>query len=227
MNDKEVRQLEMFKRVRNFGVTHQNIFAAGTLAFDLFDELGGVVTELEGYAAAQSTGRGTARQGTTSKSVARDAIMEDLEMLRRTARAMSFVMPGLEDKFRIPRNPSDEELLETARAFLAQAEPIKNEFIQREVPEHTFPGLQQNIGFFQNALDEQFTGRGESVAAVAAIDAAIEHGSNILRQLDPIARNKLHNDPATLAAWLSAKRVERAPRRNHNSTPPAPETPQQ
>jgi hypothetical protein len=59
----------------------------------------------------------------------------------------------------------------------------------------------------------------------ASIDGAIDRGIDALRQLDPIVRNKLHNNPALLAAWLSAKRIERAPRRSNTNTPPAPKTP--
>ena len=38
------------------------------------------------------------------------------------------------------------------------------------------------------------------VAASAGIDTDIERGMNAARGLDPIVRNKYHNDPANLAA---------------------------
>ena len=227
MTDHEIRRLDMFKRVRNFGVTHDAAFPPGTLARDLFDNIAGIVNDLEGHAATESAGRGTARQSTAGRAAARAALRGDLSILRRTARSMSAAVPGLEDKFRIPRNPSDQELLNTARAFLGDAEPFKTEFLRREVQPRVFQNLDANLAAFEAALSGQYTGREESVTAAASIDAAIRRGTAALRQLDPIVRNKLHNNTATLAAWESAKRIERAPRRSTPNPPPAPPTPQQ
>lgn len=68
-------------------------------------------------------------------------------------------------------------------------------------------------------------GREMHVEATAAIDKLIEGGMTAVRELDPIVRNIFANEPAKLAAWLSASHVERAPRRKtqaqHPPTPPA------
>lgn len=92
------------------------------------------------------------------------------------------------------------------------------------MPEHVFTDLEANIVAYQAALTGQNTGKEESVTAAASIDGAIERGLDALRQLDPIVRNKLHDNPALLAAWLSAKRTERATRRNNKQPPPTPQT---
>lgn len=227
MTSQEIRRLDTFRRVRNFGVTHKDTFPAGTLARELFDAIAGIVNDLEGYAATQSSGRSAAREGTAGKGVARASLLEDLRIIRRTARSMSVVMPGLDDKFRIPRNSTDQELLDTARAFLADAEPLKAEFLRREAPESVFQDLAENIAAFGAALTGQYTGSEESVAAGGSIDAAFVRGTDLLRQLDPIVRNKVHNNPAAMAAWESARRTERAPRRSTPATPAAPQTPDQ
>lgn len=227
MNDQEVRRLDTLRRVRDFGNTYESMFPDGTLARELFDTIDGVVEDLQAHAATQSSGRGAARQSTVSKAAARAALLEDLSILRRTARSMSVVMPGLDNKFRIPRNPGDQELLDTARAFLADAEALKPEFLRREVPANLFDDLRDNIRSFETALRGQYAGKGESAAAGASIDAAIERGTDALRQLDAIVRNKLHNDVAALAAWESARHTERPRRRLRRDAPQAPPAPQQ
>lgn len=227
MTEQEIHRLEMFRRVRNFGASHEPAFPAGTLARDLFDTIGSTVNDLEGFAAEQSSGRASARQHTASKATARAAIQEDLEIISRTARAMTAAMPGLDDKFRLPRKANDQMLLDTARAFVADAAPLKAEFLRREVREVVFQDLEENITAFQTALKGQYDGSESSVTAVIAIDTAIEHAMNALRQLDTIVRNKLHDKPAELAAWESARHVERAPRRSKPDTPQAPPAPQQ
>lgn len=225
MNDQEKRTLDSFKRVRDFDAAHAGLFAAGSLARELFDIIAGVVDELEGHAAAESTGRSKARQGTAGKASAREAILEGLGILRRTARSMAYTMPGLEEQFPVPHKQDGQELLSTARSALAAALPLKAEFLRREVPEHVFQDLEANIVAYESAFTGQNTGKEESVTASASIDATVGRGLNAVRELDPIVRNKLHDNPALLAAWLSAKRIERATRRNNKQPPPTPQTP--
>src|ERR1051325_2768486 len=109
MNDQEKRTLDTFKRVRDFDAAHQGLFAADSLARELFDKIAGVVDELEGHAAAESSGRGKARQGTAGKASAREAILEGLGVLRRPARSMAYATPGLEEKFPVPHKQRSEE----------------------------------------------------------------------------------------------------------------------
>jgi hypothetical protein len=225
MNDSEKRTLDMFRRVRDFFAVHEALFPLGTLGRDLFNVIVGIVNDLEGQTVAESGGRSSARQGTVSKAVAKAAILEDLGILRRTARAMAFATPGLEEKFRIPHNPDDEDVRTITRAALAAAEPFKAEFLRREVQERVFQDMEANLAAFDAATTEQNMRKEESHTAAASIDATIDLGMDTLRQLDPIVRNKLHNNTATLAAWLSARHIERAPRRNNSNTPPAPQTP--
>src|SRR5215213_8923925 len=99
MNDLEARTLETFKNVRNFGVTNASIFPDGTLSRDLFNVIGGLADDIDGHAAAQAMGGGAARQGTAGKAVLRDEILEDLSTLRRTARTMSGIITGIDEKF--------------------------------------------------------------------------------------------------------------------------------
>ena len=222
MTNEEIRRLEMFRRVRNFGTSHDAAFPVGALARDLFDAVAGVVTDLEGFTAAQSSGGSARRQSTAGKAAIRAALREDMEVLSRTARAMALVTPGLEEKFRIPHRINDQRLLETARAFLADADPLKAEFLRHEVPARLFQDLEANIAAFATAPDDQYAGNESSIKAVAAIDAAVERGMVAVRRLDAIVRNRLGRDTASLAAWESARHIERPSRGADPEAPAAP-----
>jgi hypothetical protein len=65
-------------------------------------------------------------------------MLENLGILRRTARSMSFVLPGLEEKFRVQPRQDGQEQSNTARAAPAAAEPHQAEFLRRGVPEWVF-----------------------------------------------------------------------------------------
>ena len=133
--------------------------------------------------------------------------------------------PGLEDKFRAPRNVSDQALLTSARAFAADALPLAAEFKRRGLPDDFLEDLNADIEEFEQAINEKIRKRGAQVAATAAIDDALERGINIVRELDAIMRNRLRTEHATLAAWLSASHTERSPRRGTPQTPSTPSTP--
>lgn len=223
MKDTERRRYEMLVRVRDFGTAHAAAFAAATRGGELFAALDAVVKELDGHAQAQTSGQSAASQGTTTRAVARAALRDDLEAISRTARAMAVETPGLEDRFRPPRGNNDQTLISTARAFAADALPLKADFIKNELPADFLEDLNDDIKAFEQAITGQNLSADTHVAATQAIDEAVDRGLNTVRQLDAIVRNKFTNDPATLAAWLSASHVERAPKPK-KAEPPPPST---
>lgn len=229
MNDSENRKYQMFARVRIFGTEHAADFAPNSMGTQLFATLSGVIDSLDQHASTKASKTGAAFQGTATRGEARQALREDLEAINRTARVMSGDIPGLNDKFRLPPTDNDQLLLSAARAFLADATPLKAQFIAHELPADFLEDLQADIEAFEAAVNAQSSGVGQRIAAGAAIEAAIDQGVATVRKLDAIVKNKYSNDPAVLAQWASASHTERAPRRkaaagttNEPGTPPTP-----
>ncbi len=213
MTDNESRTYQKFVRVRDFGHAHAPDFGANSLGAQTFAILSAIITEIDSHSANETSSRGDARQGTETRAQARAAVRDDLEAIARTARAMANEVPGIEEKFRVPRNNNDKELLNAARAFHADATPLKAQFIAHELPADFLEDLQADIDAMAEAISDQSSGVGNHVAARAAIDDAIDRGIEIVRKLDAIVRNKYANNPAVLAEWASASHTERAPRR--------------
>lgn len=222
MNDLETRRYEMFVRVRDFGTTHAASFPATTLGGEQYAVVGAAVEDLTRAAASQSSGVGSAQHATASRSVARAGLHEDLQAITQTARAMALDDPGLENKFRMPRSGSDSSLLTAARAFALDAVPLKADFIKHELPVTFLADLQTAINDFEHAVGSQNANRETHVSATVSIDSTIERGMNAVRRLDAIVRNKFRDDPATLAAWESARHVERATRTVRHSKDEGP-----
>ncbi|HEV7906294.1 MAG TPA: hypothetical protein VGO96_20810 [Pyrinomonadaceae bacterium] len=221
MKDSDTRRYEAFLRVREFGTSHAAQFPPNSFGAEKFSALGEVIKGLDEHATTQVSGRSTARQGVTGKAAARDELRRDLEAITRTARSMAFDTPGLDDKFRLPREPKDQELLSAARAFAVAAQPLAAEFTRRGLPANFLADLASDIESFEQAISRKTVGRAAHVAATAAIDDLIEDGMKHLRQLDTVVRNIFADDPATLAGWTSASHVERAPRTKQPLPPPA------
>jgi hypothetical protein len=124
---------------------------------------------------------------------------------------MKFDKPNFEDKFRMLSRGSDQALLTAARNIAADAGPFVSEFVRREMPENFIEELNNKIKLLEKAINDQNLGTGDRVLAVTAIDQNIERGMDIVRELDSIVRNKFRKDPAKLAAWETARHIERAP----------------
>ena len=223
MNDSERRKRETFLRSCGFGDAHASDFADGSLAKQYFAALLAVCGEIDHLAATEINAFGSARSGTDLRQQARDAIIGDLQSLRRTALAMRDEVPGIEAKFRIPYDNNDRTLLSAARAALADATPIKARFLAHELPADFLEDLAADIAALEAAMSDQATGTGNHVSAAAAIDEAIGRGMALLRKLDAIMRNKYANNAAVLAEWTSASHVERAPKRKKQEPPQAPQ----
>lgn len=222
MKDTERRKFEMLMRVRDFGAAHAASFPATSLGGQKFAALDAVVAELEAHGATQASGRGAALAGTLAKSAARDNVRAQMMAIRDTASVMEEAISGVSINFRLPRANGDQALISSARAFVAAATPIKSEFLQREMPATFLEDLTAAVAEFEGKVNEKNLHTEKRIAATAAINASLEHGVKLVRELDPIVNNKFRGDAATLAAWESASHVARTPKKSPKPPTPAP-----
>src|SRR5205085_11449429 len=148
MQDTERNVSETIVRMRDFGQERIADFSAKSLGVTLFAELVTLVHDLDNHAEAQTSNRSAAAQGTTTRKAARADLRAKVEAISRTARAMALNNPGLATRFRMPRGNNDQSLISTARAFLTDAEPLKDEFIRRELPASFLDDLAASIAAF-------------------------------------------------------------------------------
>lgn len=224
MNDSQTKSYEMMTRVRSFGAERAADFPASSLGGEKFAAVGGVIEALEEHGAAQSEGGSAARTSTGAKRAARESLRRQMTAISEAARAMESIQQGIAASFRMPNTNGDQALLNAARAFVGAATPLKNEFVRRELPTSFLDDLNVAVSVFENAQSSQTQNTERRLTATAAIEAVVERGRQLVRELDAIVRNKYRGDRATLAAWESASRVERLPRKKKTPAPPAPVT---
>lgn len=210
--------LEMLVRLDGFKTAHADAFPLTSHGDELFTIINNSIAVLRAQAATQDSKSRASKEGTTVMGVAFDELQDDLEAITRTARAMAITMPGLEDKFRMPRNVGQQKFIAAARAIAQDAVAFKDEFIKRGLPATFLDDLNAQITKVEQAIDERNQATGAGVAATATINNAVEQAMNAARELDAIVRNIFRDDPATLAEWTSARHIERAPK--HKSATP-------
>lgn len=226
MNDTENKRYQMFVRVKNFGISVVGDFAPTSVGGRLFALVEAIANEIESHTSSQVSGFGTARQETVSRAQARADLRDTLEGINRTARAMADTVPGLDNKFRLPRNSNDQELLATARSFAMDVVPFSAQFVAHELPDDFIGDLDSDIAALENAIDRQSNAVGDHIAARAALDDAIGRGVDAVRKLGAIVKNKYGERPAVLAEWTSVSHTERSRRRSAPAilSPSAPTT---
>jgi hypothetical protein len=209
MTNNQTRRLAALGRIGVFGTLHPTDFPVGSKAAELLGQIKTAETDAASGGTGQETGGGAMRAGTQTKADLYDELYEDLRAINRTAKALAADVPGLDEKFRMPRSPSYGQVLTSARAFLADATPLAASFIEYEMPADFLADLAADIAAFEAAEDDQGAGLTNRVGATRTVAQAIMAGIAALRKLDPLLRNKYRNDPVRLAEWFSASRVER------------------
>jgi hypothetical protein len=214
----------MFVRVKDFGEAHRDLFPESTVGGQAFATVGAVVAQLSAHVVSKMS---SAREGQRAKPMARDALVERLETIGRTARAIAAETPGFDDPFRMPRRQTDETLLMAGRVFVEDAEVGRSRFIGHGLPETFVADLSGLVEKFEQAIRSREAGRSARAVAQAGIGAALLSGLAAVRQLDVIVANQLAGDSAALAGWERDRRVGYPNRgRNVAAAPtPAPAAP--
>jgi len=217
MNNVINRMYEMFVRVSSFATERAASLPEDTLAPEMLAELKRVIEELTEAGTSQASGLTSVQRATAERTAARETLRASMQACTHAARVMAIDTPGLETKFRLPRSGSDTALLQTARAFVADALPLKDKFLRLGMRPSFIEDFKEDIADLERAMGQQNTGRGAHVSATASVESAAERGMVAVRTLDVIFRNLFRDDPATLATWGSARHVE-SPARTRKRT---------
>ena len=224
MTKQDMHRHDTLKHVRDFGAAHTADFPADSLGAKKLAEVAAGAALLDQHAAAQQTGAGAARSGTSNKAVCYALLRDELAVINHAAHALALEIPGLDEKFRLPRGTGNEALLAAARAFRADATPLKDQFLALELPANFLEHLDADIAAFETAKSTQHDGTTGRVSATAEMDATLHTAFKAVRVLDVIVRNKYRDNPAVLAAWTTASHTVRAPHtpKPEPTPPPAP-----
>ena len=223
MNDSVRRCKETFLRTKGFGREHFSLAEPTSFVRIHLAEIDSVIFGLESNASAQAAGRSAARQGTLAVAAALAKVMRGLVAIRRTARPMAANDPNLLQQFRVPHSESVQGVLAVAVSVANTARQLKADFIERGHPADFVEGLEADIEALGDAVARKIENRRAHVTATAAVEKLCARGMKAMRELDPYMHNTFADDPAKLAAWRSASRVERrSARARTNAQPSAP-----
>lgn len=228
MNDKQRLRYERLARGHSYGAEHAADFPQTGKGAQAHTRLGEAIADADKHDTDSITNQRTRQQNTGHRQAGREALQASLTAISGTADTIALDHPEVRDAFRRPRGKlSDQTLLGTARSFAAAALPLKARFIEYDMPADFLEQLDAHIDSFEEAMSGQTSSAGARVAANAALEDALKRGEQELEKLETAVRNKFRDDPARLAAWESARRLERTPRtrKTTDETPAPPPSP--
>jgi hypothetical protein len=118
--------------------------------------------------------------------------------------------------FRLPRNRSGQNLIATAKSFVADAEPLEAKFVEYGLDEDFPEDFGDLIAEIETRTAQADTADDSRAEATGGLMDSIQKRSALSRKLDSIVKIKYRTNPAKLAAWAVASHLERDPNPKKN-----------
>ena len=216
--------LEMLNRIVRFFLDHP-ITPALPRATAAHAEVVTTINALEAAAQNQTSGSGESEGGVDRREeIARD-LRDYLKEVNRTARTLEPEHPGIRPTFRLPKSGSYPALIAAAQTIIAKATTLQASFEAAGMPSTFLTDLNALVAAFLAASGQKHGGGLTRVEGTAALRARASLGMIAADKLGACVRNHFRNVPEILAAWESARHVERAPRRSKDTPNPTPTPP--
>jgi hypothetical protein len=217
MHNLIIRRSDAFDRVVQFGIDHP-LTPAIPAVTTLFADLGAVLTALGHHADDQEIGRSEVHGGAAFRRFKADALLAKMRPINKMVRALNRDQyPGLREQFKMPQGGGYRALIARAQAFMDAIAPIKAVLTARGMPADFDEELETAKTDLAAATADKDSGTATRSAGTAGLDAKSHEGMGILHELDSILSFQYRNDPARLAGWKTACRVEKSARRSTSS----------
>lgn len=223
MTDDDIKEFDSGIKMTEFFASNNNLLKDNAKAVSVNAALVANIDVLEAAGAQRVSAGGLHKDGTVDKTVAKTALYALLRSIIETAKTIKKEEPGFDNTFKVRRGTlSGTELLDSARGFFNDlTAPVAAKF--GDYGKKNLPTkLTALISDYETARTQQNTGRGSGVAATAQTTATIKSLRKNRRTLAKIVENILEDEgePALLAEWQSACRIEKRKKKDPPPTPP-------
>ena len=211
------RQYDRFGRSVQFLDAHQSDFATGSRALALRDDLKQIIASLDATGKNQGSKPKGKRGFTSAKQIALNALREELVAISRTADVIAGHDSSFKNTFSLPDRRRKEELVKAAAQFAKDAEKVKKQFSDYEMPGDFLETLQTRVENYKAAQAGDPTSAPKNEGAVDEQGELAKSGARLIDNIDVIVRNKFRGNTEVLDAWASASKVESPPRKRRET----------
>ncbi|MBX7221921.1 MAG: hypothetical protein K1Y36_18355 [Blastocatellia bacterium] len=205
MKKMDTNKYDVLLRVREFCTAHN--ITSNTAGRDLYQKLSTLLNDVSSLKLTQTKGRLLSNESATRKEVLCEVLRQDLTAIARTARTLG--LPA--GRFNLPEHKSDRALVDCARSFYTEAQPLFCSFVKSGLKQDFLDILATHLIEFEAVLGQQRFGKTTRVVATAGIFYSMDRSREILNRLDDLVHNMFAGNPAVLASWLKTKGTESFP----------------
>ncbi|HWN18250.1 MAG TPA: hypothetical protein VNO19_04960 [Gemmatimonadales bacterium] len=146
----------------------------------------------------------TARKRELKRSIRRSQLVH----LGRVAERAAKEVPGLAQKFDLPRIPARNLAFRTvARTMVEEAQQQQELLVKHGLVAEVLDSLSQSLDQFDQAVERAAEGRRVHIGAAANLQAVSDEVVQIVRLIDGYNRHRFATEPDLLAAWTAACNV--------------------
>lgn len=213
MNRHSVENYKMLTRVADFAANNVGLFPKSSPGLEIQMALASTVSELGELSSARISAETALRSGRKDRAITRDALKGLLAQANRTARALN------SEAFRSANKPTDHALITSGRAFAADIEPMKKDFLVYGLsPEDVAVAVRA----LERAIRECSAGKAKRAAAIREFDEKLEVAMGYMRRFEALVENFLANNSAVMAEWTVARSINRITVRKRHGKEVAP-----
>jgi hypothetical protein len=200
MNRQNVENYKMLTRVADFAATNVGLFPKSSPGLEIQMALASAVRELAELSSARISAEAALRSGRKDRTITRDALKGLLAQVNRTARALD------SESFRSAGKPTDHALITSGRAFAADIEPMRKDFIVYGIsPEDVAVAVRA----LERAIRDYSDRKAKRAAAIREFDAKLEVAMGYMRRFEALVENILSNNTSVMAQWTVARTINR------------------
>jgi hypothetical protein len=204
MKRKDTQTYQMLTHVVDFGTRNVNLFASDTGAKTILETLATGVETLSRQSGAWMASKTALRNGRTAKDAARESLKNYLTRAAQLSRALH------SDKLQFPASPTNQNLIDSGKGFLLEADSMKKEFVEHGLSATFVSDLEAAVRNLEKSIQDCRDATGRRSASLRKWDDTLGETLDALGRFDILVSNALENDPAALTSYAIARTIRRA-----------------
>lgn len=210
MNRQNIEMYKMLTRVADFAANTVGMLPKTSPGSEVQTALSTAVRELAELSSARISAESVLRTAGKERARARETLKGLLAQANRTARALQ------SEAFRATVKTSDQTLIAFGRAFAADIEPVKKDFLTYGIsPEDVATA----VTTLERSILDYSAGKAKQAAAIREFNEKLESALGIMRRFEALVENFLSGNSAAMAAWTVARTVNRVMPRKRAQKP--------
>jgi hypothetical protein len=209
----QLEEVFTLRSVAKYGEAHPQLTAGTapeTVAIGMqFVALKGVIGRVENVAAERHATKANTSLVARDEQALRAQLVAELRSIATVAKGLRGVVPGISILAMPETGRGVAKLIDTATGYTRKAAVYEAVLAEHGLPQDIVAQLERATDAVRQSRDARRAARSNGVGGTRSVKQELKLGKDIVKTLDGSVSRLLRSQPSDLAAWKSAKRVQR------------------